>query len=221
MTYLDIFVVLSLLYKSFCWCHVHTSPVHSRLIDALFLSFHFLIYLFQLQIKKIKRIKMLRFLFAFFVFCLSLLQLSMQVEAAVCPPANSISPSSCSQYITTTTYLNCQSRVMADSQVSDILNTNLIILWTLVRWGYSNCPTTTHSQLTRVPVQMQFFTQLECAFLYSNLFTSIKSRLFNVPADIPYHLAGLSLSVNHLMTIAPDAFEGFNFLIYSHSLNYC
>ena len=129
--------------------------------------------------------------------------------------ANSISPSSCSQYTTTTTYLNCQSRVMTDSQVSDILNTYLIILWTLVLLLQLS-----NNLLTPVPVQMQFFTQLECAFLYSNLFTSIKSGLFNASADASYPLAGFSLPVNHLMTIAPDAFKGFHFLIYSHSLNY-
>ena len=68
---------------------------------------------------------MLRFLFAFVVF-LSFLQSSVLVEAAtVCPPANAISPCACSQWTPTTTYLNCQSRVLTDSQASAILDAYL------------------------------------------------------------------------------------------------
>ena len=69
--------------------------------------------------------------------------------------------------------------------------------------------------LTRVPDKIKSFTQLEYAFLYNNLFTTIESDAFNAPADAPYPLAGLlSLAANQLTTIEPGAFKGSNFISY-------
>ena len=144
-----------------------------------------------------------------FVVCLSFLQSSVQVEAAtVCPPANAISPCACSQWTPTTTYLNCQSRILTDSQASAILD------------AYLRTPNVSpvgvlqlsNNLLTRVPDQMKSFTQLEYAFLYNNFFTTIESGSFNAPADAPYPLAGLSLGANQLTTIEPGAFKGSNFI---------
>ena len=97
------------------------------------------------------------------------LQLSVRVEAVVvCPPADVISPCTCRRYSTRTnsTFLNCgSSRNLADSQVNDILDAYLATpnVSPVGRLQLSN-----NALLTRVPVQVKYFTQLEYADLYFN-----------------------------------------------------
>ena len=148
---------------------------------------------------------MLRLVVALVCFSLKQ-QLSVLVDAAVCPPASAISPCDCgqSQFNTNTTYLFCNSRNLTDSQVSAILD------------AYLNTPNVSpvrqlelqYNRLTRVPDQMKSFTQLEYAYLFSNSITSIESGAFNLADDVN-PLQYLHLDFNQLTTIAPGAFKGF------------
>ena len=142
-------------------------------------------------------------LFTAFVVCLSVLQ-TKQVEAAnVCPPVNVISPCTCIQQTATTTYLNCASNNLNNSQVSDILDAYLATadVSPVSYLGLYN------NLLTRVPVQIEFFTQLIEATFYSNSISSIESGAFNL-ADDANPLQYLSLHGNQMTTIAPGAFKG-------------
>ena len=137
------------------------------------------------------------------------LQLSVRVEAVVvCPPADVISPCTCRRYSTRTnsTYLNCgSSRNLADSQVNDILDAYLATpnVSPVGRLQLSN-----NALLTRIPVQVKYFTQLEYADIYFNSIASIESGAFN-NADDSNPLWDLRLEFNQLVTIAPGAFKGF------------
>ena len=152
---------------------------------------------------------MLRFLFAFVVCCSLLLQSSLLVDATVCPPVEAILPCICSQWTPTTTYLFCNSRGLIDSQVSDILdaylNTPNVSQVGDLRLGINN--------LTRVPVQVKSFNQLQNAYLFDNSITSIESGAFNA-SDAANPLKYLSLIENQLTTIAPGAFKGSNFVYF-------
>ena len=65
--------------------------------------------------------------------------------------------------------------------------------------------------LTRVPVQIRSFTQLELADFSENSITSIESGAFNL-ADAANPLSFLDLGFNQLTTIAPGAFKGSNLI---------
>ena len=146
---------------------------------------------------------MLRFLFAFVVCCFFLPKSSLLVDAAVCPSANVILPCTCSQYTTNTTQLDCNSLNLIDSQASEILD------------AYLSSPGVSpvgqlylsNNNLTRVPVQVKSFTQLEYAILDYNSITSIESGAFNA-SDAANPLRYLFLDGNQLTKIAPGAFKG-------------
>ena len=151
---------------------------------------------------------MLRFSFEF-VLSFFLLQLSLLVDAVVvCPPVEAISPCTCSEYYytTTTTTLNCAGQNLIDSQVSAILDAYLKTP-NVSPVGYLNL---SFNLLTRVPVQVKSFTQLQYAFLYDNSISSIESGAFNAPDAYP--LSNLWLDGNQLTTIAPGAFKGSNLI---------
>ena len=148
---------------------------------------------------------MLRFLFAFVICCFSL-HLSLLADAdVICPPANVISPCTCSEYTKNTTQLDCGSHGLIDSQASDSLDAYLSSPG-VSPVGYLQL---SDSNLTRVPVQVKSFTQLEFAFLISNFITSIESGAFNA-SDAANPLKDLSLDGNQLTKIAPGAFKGSN-----------
>ena len=148
---------------------------------------------------------MLRLVVALVCFSLKQ-QLSVRVDAAViCPPIEAISPCACIQQLPATiTYLDSYSNYLNDSQASDILD------------AYLATPNVSpegrlelmYNQLTRVPVQMKSFTQLEYASLHQNLITLIESGTFSAPDD-DYPLWYFDLSYNKLTTIAPGASKGF------------
>ena len=216
----SIIIIVSL--HSFYRCHHPVSSIHSDVFSLLFrLHLKVLIAVGFISVRRVQstdrrsfstfnfKTKMLIKLVVALVVCLSFLHLSVQVEAAtVCPPANVISPCACSQWTPTTTYLNCQSRVLTDSQASAILD------------AYLKTPNVSpvgvlqlsNNLLTRVPDQMKSFTQLEYAILDFNSITSIESGAFNF-TDAANPLRSLYLSTNQLTTIAPGAFKGSN-LIY-------
>ena len=142
------------------------------------------------------------------VVCLSFLHLSVQVEAAtVCPPANAISPCDCGRgRDETTTSVVCTSQHLTDSQTSAILDAYLATPNVSPVGGidlYNNL-------LTRVPVQVKSFTQLQFVNFDDNSITSIESGAFNL-ADAANPLSFLDLGFNQLTTIAPGAFKGFHF----------
>ena len=141
--------------------------------------------------------------------CLSLLQLSIQVEAAViCPSDSVISPCACSQYTTSTSTLDCAGKNVNDSQASDILDAYLTIP------GVSpvgDIELYYNPLLTHIPVQVKSFTQLVMVNLSPNSLTTIESDAFNL-SDAANPLRYLDLSSNQLATIAPGAFRGFRLI---------
>ena len=155
---------------------------------------------------------MLRFLFAFVVCCFFLPKSSLLVDADfVCPPANVIYPCTCDGWAATTTKLYCASASnLTDSQVSDILDAYLSSPG-VSPVGYLYL--SNNRLLTRVPVQVKSFTQLEEAYLYDNSITSIESGAFSAPDDAnPLYL--LELYGNQLTTIEPGAFKGVHLIIF-------
>ena len=150
---------------------------------------------------------MLRLVVACFV-CLFFLKSLVLVDAFyICPPANAISPCVCGRgYYETTTSVDCISKHLTDSQASAILDAYLATPNVSPVGGidlYNNL-------LTRVPVQVKSFTQLQFVNFDDNSITSIESGAFNL-ADAANPLSFLDLGFNQLTTIAPGAFKGFHF----------
>ena len=120
----------------------------------------------------------------------------------ICPPPEAYAPCYCgyTSLEPNAIALTCDSFNLTDSEVSDILDTFLSTpdISPLVLLSLRN------NQLTRVPSQMQLFTELQVIDLENNAITSVESGTFKFNADY----LSLSLENNQLTTIAPDSFIG-------------
>ena len=120
----------------------------------------------------------------------------------ICPPPETYAPCYCGP--TTMEYgtliLECSRCNLTDSEVSDILDAFLSTpgVSPLLILNLSG------NQLTRVPSQMQLFTELVVIEFQNNAIPSIESGTFNSNDDN----WSLYLDSNQLTTIAPSAFRG-------------
>ena len=124
----------------------------------------------------------------------------------VCPPAANYAPCDCAENSSLkpgTIILNCASRNLNDTRVSDILDAFLTTP------GVS--PVTfiffPNNQLTYVPSQMKRFTQLGEIYFSQNPIASINANDFNF-AGSANSFSFLDLSRTRLTFIAPGAFQG-------------
>ena len=128
----------------------------------------------------------------FFVFFV--LASSFAVEAAVvCPPSPTTTPCTCTELTTTpgtngTIYLYCYNKGLLDWKVSEILDAFL----TTPGVSPIGKLDLEKNQLTYVPSQINFFTQLST----------------------------LSLSNNFMTTISPGSFKGILYVIHAQNLHY-
>ena len=121
-------------------------------------------------------------------------------QSTVCPPAASISPCVCRDNgDDVTVFLNCYNQDLDDAKVSQILQTFLT-------GGVSPLGRLDlfYNQMTKVPVEIPQFPQLDLVYLYQNKIDSVKSGAFNFAKS----LRRLDLFNNQITTIESGAFQG-------------
>ena len=145
------------------------------------------------------------------IVCFLLLSSSLHqlVQAAVvCPPKDAFQPCYCFEYIgkPDTITLDCLQKNLTDSRIGEIL----IVFLTTADISPVAQIDLTSNQLTRVPIQIRSFSELEDVFLDDNPITSIESGDFNTTRHNP------SISIgSQLTTIAPGSFKGFSSFVQS------
>ena len=125
---------------------------------------------------------------------------TVYAQTLTCPPAASVSPCVCRDNNDgVTVFLNCYNQNLDDTKISQILNTFL-------SGGVSPLGRLDlfFNKLTKVPVEIPQFPQLDLVYLYRNSIDSVKSGAFNFGKT----LVRLDLYDNQIATIEPGAFQG-------------
>lgn len=131
----------------------------------------------------------------------SMLLCTTYAQSTTCPPAASVSPCVCRDNNDgVTVFLNCYNQNLDDTKISQILNSFLSTsgVSPLGRLDLF------FNKLTKVPVEIPQFPQLDLVYLYRNSIDSVKSGAFNFAKT----LVRLDLYDNQITAIEPGAFQG-------------
>ena len=125
-----------------------------------------------------------------------LTMLSLSVNAAVvCPTTDAIASCYCSEVVNppNTIHFSCYDKNLTDSQASDILDA----LLTTSSVSPLSWLDFSFNQLTKVPIQIKSFSQLNYVYPSGNDITSVDSAAFNFP-DAAHPLRFFTLGGNQL-----------------------